>query len=175
MATTINVILMRGLLGRHYSRGIDRLGARIAKLPGVDFVSVEDYSAWRSVRDRVAAWRDPTIIGGHSFGANASTKIAKALKGRVEIPLILSVDPSPYWSFFLWQFGPSRVSGNVARALNFYQPHGWIGRQQLDLARGSSAAIENIEITSASHASIDDHVTLVHDPTVVAIARVIGS
>ena len=93
---TVNVVLMRGLLGRRYSRGMDRLGARIAKLPGVDYIAVEDYSAWRSVRDRVALWRDPTVIGGHSFGANASTIIARALRGSTQIPLLLSVDPSPY-------------------------------------------------------------------------------
>ena len=175
MAKTVNVILMRGLLGERYSRGMDRLGARLAKTPGVDYVTVEDYASWRSVRDRVSAWRDPTIIGGHSFGANASTVIAKALRGRAEIPLIVSVDPSPYWSFFLWQFGPSRVSHNVGRVVNFFQPHGVIGRQRLEPAPGSAAEIENIVVEESSHVTIDDHVELVHDPAVEAVTKVIDS
>jgi len=54
MSNTVNVVLMRGLLGDYYSRGMDRLGARLAKLPGVDYVSVEDYGSWRSIRDRIA-------------------------------------------------------------------------------------------------------------------------
>jgi pimeloyl-ACP methyl ester carboxylesterase len=165
---------MRGLVGQRYSRGMDRLGARIAKISGVDYATVEDYDSWRSVRDRIAAWRDPTIIGGHSFGANASTVIARALRGRTEIPLIISVDPSPYWSFYLWQFGPSRVT-NVRRVVNFYQPHGVIGRQLLEAAPGSAAVIENIVVEDSSHATIDDHVERVHDPAVEAIVSTIES
>lgn len=175
MSKTVNVILMRGLLGEHYSRGMDRLGARLAKVPGVDYVSVEDYASWRSVRDRIGAWRDPTIIGGHSFGANASTIIAKALRGRAEIPLIITVDPSPYWSFYLWQFGPSRIAYNVHRLVNFYQPHGVIGRQRLEPAPGSATTIENIVVEDATHGSIDDHVELVHDPAVDEVVKVIES
>jgi pimeloyl-ACP methyl ester carboxylesterase len=175
MSKTVNVILMRGLLGQRYSRGMDRLGARLAKIPGIDYVTVEDYASWRSIRDRIAAWRDPTVIGGHSFGANASTIIAKALRGRTEVPLIISVDPSPYWSFFLWQFGPSRVAHNVHRVVNFYQPHGVIGRQQLEPAPGSATVIENVVVEDSTHGSIDDHVQLVHDPAVDAIVKVIDS
>lgn len=172
---TVNVVLLRGLLGRRYSRGMDRLSARIARMPGIDYTTVEDYTSWRAVRDRISVWRDPTVIGGHSFGANASTIIAKALKDRVEIPLLLSVDPSPYWSFWLWQFGPSRVAANVRRAVNFYQPHGVIGRQQLAAAPGTSTVVENTLVEDASHVSIDDNVALVHDPIVDAIAKVIQS
>jgi hypothetical protein len=175
MSKTVNVILIRGMLGAYYSRGMDRLGARLAKIPGIDYVSVEDYASWRSIRDRIAAWRDPTIICGHSFGANASTVIAKALRGRAEIPLIITVDPSPYWSFYLLRFGPSRVSYNVRRLVNFYQPHGPIGRQRLEPAPGSATAIENIVVEGSTHVSIDDHVELVHDPAVDEVVKVIES
>jgi len=154
---------------------MDRLGARLAKLPGIDYVTVEDYTAWRSVRNRVAAWRDPTIIGGHSFGANACTVIAKELRGVAEIPLIVSVDPSPYWSFFLLQFGPSRVAHNVGRAVNFYQPHGVIGRQNLERGPGSATIIDNIVVEPSTHLNIDDDVELVHNPAVDAIVRAIES
>jgi len=152
---------------------MDRLGARLAKIPGIDFVSVEDYTAWRAIRNRIAEWRDPTIIGGHSFGANACTVIAKQLAGIKEIPLIISVDPSPYWSFFLMRFGPSRVAYNVGRAVNFYQPHGIIGRQRLERGPASMALIDNIIVEDTDHLSIDDQVELVHEPAIDAVAKAI--
>jgi hypothetical protein len=75
----------------------------------------------------------------------------------------------------LWQFGPSRVAHNVRRLVNFYQPHGVIGRQRLELAPGSATTIENIAVEDADHGSIDDHVELVHDPAVDEVVRIIES
>lgn len=163
----INVVLMRGLLGEIYSRGMDTLGARLAKVDGVDYVTVEDYTNWRSIRNRISKWKDPTVIGGHSFGANAATVIAKALNPAIKIPLILSVDPSQFWSWSLLQFGPSRIGSNVDTALNMYQSIDIVGRQKL-----SGSGVINIPITS-SHTQIDD-LPLVHDQAVAAVKKVIG-
>jgi pimeloyl-ACP methyl ester carboxylesterase len=115
----INVVLMRGLLGKKYSKGMDALGAKIAKLPGVDYMTVEDYTSWRDIRDRVRRWNDDTVLIGHSFGANAATVIAESLLPDKKIPLIIAFDASPYWSWSLLQRGWSYIPSNVAKVVNF--------------------------------------------------------
>lgn len=164
----VNVVLFRGLIGNVYSRGIDVVGAKIAKLPGVDYVTVEDYTNWRSVRDRILKWKDPTILGpSHSYGANAATIVAEALRGKVKIPLVLSVDPSQWFSVWLMQFGPSRIGENVALAINYYQ-HGFpIGNVKL-----SGSNVRNIPVNT-THIQIDD-LPLVHDAAIAEVKKVIG-
>lgn len=164
----INVILMRGLLGKVYSRGMDVLGAKLAKLPGVDYVSVEDYGSWRSIRNRITKWKDPTIVGGHSFGANAATIIAEALP-NIQFPMILSFDPSQYWSWGLWQSGPSYVGQNVGRVVNYYQNGVPIGFQKLET--GDTDILNRLVATS--HTEIDD-VPELHDAAIAEIKKVIG-
>ena len=168
MATRVNVILMRGLAGNIYSRGMDSLGSKLAKLPNVDYITVEDYGSWRSIRDRITKFKDPTVIGGHSFGDNAATMIAAALDGKVNIPLLVGVDPSPYWSWGLWQSGPSALTPNVKKAINLYQNNGLIGRQKLYLASGNKkTALQNILVES-THTEIDDN-ELVHKTIIDAV------
>ena len=163
----VNVILGRGLLGNVYSRGMDVLGAKVAKIPGVDFVSVEDYTSWRSIRDRIPRYRDPTILVGHSFFANAITIIAKQL-AHIKFPLLLPVDPSPYWSWSLWQAGPSVIGTNVARTVNQYQSSGLIGRVRLS---GHNVINEPI---SSTHTQIGDS-ELVHKVAIDEIKKVIAA
>ena len=160
-----NVILMRGLAGNIYSRGMDALGAKLAKLPNVDYVTVEEYGSWKSIRDRIARFRDPTVVGGHSFGANAATIIAEQLHSRgVRFPLLLSIDPSPYWSWSLWQSGPSRIGNNVLKTVNMYQTSGLIGRQTLVGVNVSNVVVES------SHTEIDD-LALVHDRAIQEVQK----
>ena len=167
MATRVNVILMRGLAGSLYSRGLDALGSKLAKLPNVDYVTVEGYEAWRSILARIPHFKDPTVIGGHSFGINAATKIAAALDGKVNIPLILGIDPSQYWSWGLLQSGPSLITPNVKKVVNQYQTSGLIGRQVLRRVNGSLASIQNLPVNS-SHTAIDD-LDLVHKTAIEAV------
>lgn len=167
MATRVNVILMRGLAGNIYSRGMDALGSKLAKLKNVDYITVEDYKSWRSIRDRISKFKDPTVIGGHSFGANAAVRIGRELDGRVNIPLLVSVDPSPYWSWSLLSSGSGAVSMNVQQVLNQYQTSGLIGRQKLWRESGSNDRIKNIAVES-SHTEIDD-LPLVHDAIIAAV------
>lgn len=164
----INVVLLRGLLGNVYSRGMDSLGAKLAKLSGVDYVTVEDYTSWRSVRDRIAKWKDPTVLIGHSYGSNAVTKIAAALSPKVKIPLIVSVDPSQWFSVWLMQFGPSRIGENVALAINYYQQGFPIGNVKL-----SGSNVRNIPVNT-THIQIDD-LPLVHDAAIAEVKKVIGA
>lgn len=152
----INVVLFRGLVGNVYSRGMDTLGAKLAKLPGVDYVTVEDYGSWRSARDRVARWRDPTVLVGHSYGVTAALGVARALGAR--IPLVIAFDPSQWaWmSIALWGTGGNAVAGNVSECVNFYQLSGAIGRQRLARDDGGLRGIENRPVTNAGHKEIDD-------------------
>lgn len=168
MATKVNVILMRGLMGDIYSRGMDVLGSKLAKLPNVDYVTVEGYTSWRDILARIPKFKDRTVIGGHSFGANAATIIGSKLDGKVNIPLLVSVDPSPYWSWGLLQSGPSAVTMNVKKVINQYQTSGLIGRQKLWRPLGTQTDIENIAVSS-SHTEIDD-LKLVHDKIIAAVS-----
>jgi hypothetical protein len=172
MAKQINVVLGRGLLGNVYSRGMDALGAKVAKIEGVDYATVEDYTNWRSTRDRIARWKDPTIIGGHSFYANAATIITESLP-KIEFPFIFTVDPSPYWSWSLWQSGPSPISKNVKSALNLYQNNGLIGRQTIARPGGGTNGIVNWPVNS-THTAIDD-LELVHNAIISEIRKVIAA
>lgn len=167
MATQVNVVLMRGLAGNIYSRGVDALGSKLAKLKNVDYITVEDYGSWRSIRDRITKFKDPTVIGGHSFGANAATIIGTELDGRVNIPLLVSIDPSPFWSWSLRQSGPDAVSMNVKSVLNQYQNNGLIGRQKLWRPLGTATGIKNLAVES-THTEIDD-LPLVHDAIIAAV------
>lgn len=167
----VNVVLQRGLLGNAYSKGMDALGAKLAKVPGVDYVSVEDYSNWRSVRDRVARWNDPTILIGHSFGANAATKIATQVSK--EIPLIVSFDASPYWSWWLLQRGWSYIAPNVKHVVNFFQYGLPIGNQQLTRNRsGDVTGIENI-VVDTTHTDIDD-MEILHQRAINEVKAIIN-
>lgn len=160
-----NYVAFRGLMGNVYSRGVDACAAKIAKLPHIDYVNVEDYANWRAAMARILKYRDPTILGlSHSFGGNAVTIIAEALRGRVTFPLMLTVDPSPYWSWSLWQSGPSRIGNNVLKTVNMYQMNGLIGRQTLVGVNVSNVVVES------SHTEIDD-LALVHDRAVQEVQK----
>lgn len=172
MPKQVNVVLMRGLAGNVYSRGMDALGAKLAKLPGVDYVSVEDYGSFASIEKRIMRYRDPTILIGHSFGANAATIIGEELQYVVNIPLIITFDPSQHWSWRLFQSGPSYLFSNTARAVNFYQPGGLIGDQKLFRAQGSTTDIVN-KLIATSHTEIDDLPTL-HEEAIEEVKKVIG-
>jgi hypothetical protein len=167
MATRVNVILMRGLAGAIYSRGMDALGAKLAKLPNVDYITVEEYGSWRTIRDRIPKFKDPTVIGGHSFGANAAVRVGRELDGKVNIPLLVSVDPSQYWSWKLLSSGPGAVSMNVKHVLNQYQTGGFIGRQTLWRESGSNYQIKNLAVED-SHTGIDDN-EMVHKTIIEAV------
>lgn len=164
-----NVVLMRGLLGEVYSKGMDTLGAKLAKLPNVDYVTVEDYANWRSIRDRLTRWRDKSIIGGHSFGANAATIIAESLP-KLPIPMLLSFDPSQYWSWRLFQKGPSFVPQSVGRVVNYYQNGFPIGYQQL---RTGDNDLLNMRVET-THTEIDD-IPMLHDLAIKEVQKIINA
>ena len=159
----VNVVLMRGLLGWYYSRGMDELGSKLAKLENVDYVTVEDYYRWRNIRKRLNAWMQPTVLIGHSFGANAAVKIANKL--RKDTPLVVTVDPSQFFSVTLLSSGVEKPSNKIKKLLNFYQTRSTIGSVEI-----AGDQVENIEVKDANHVSIDDKRS-VHERIIEEISK----
>jgi hypothetical protein len=78
------------------------------------------------------------ILFGHSWGASAVVLLARELN-RVGIPVLLTVQVDSVAKF--WQ-NDSVIPGNVAEAVNFYQPHGLLhGRAQITAADPSRTQI----------------------------------
>lgn len=78
------------------------------------------------------------ILFGHSWGASAVVLLARELD-RAGIPVLLTVQVDSVAKF--WQ-SDRVIPGNVAAAVNFYQPNGWIhGRSQITAADTSKTQI----------------------------------
>lgn len=68
------------------------------------------------------------VLFGHSWGASAAVLLARDLQ-REGVPVLLTVQVDSVAK--MWQ-NDAIIPGNVAEAVNFYQPHGIIhGRRQI--------------------------------------------
>ena len=113
--------LFRGVAGLIYSRGVDKLAARIrqAGIPA----SVDTYLLWRPVAD--AAVRDyrrdpqPITLIGHSMGGDAALDFAEYLNAaHIPVSLLVTYDPSRI---------ADDVPPNVERYINIYQSSNFMG------------------------------------------------
>jgi pimeloyl-ACP methyl ester carboxylesterase len=78
------------------------------------------------------------VLFGHSWGAAAAVLLARDLQ-RDGIPVLLTAQVDSVAKF--WQ-NDSVIPGNVAEAVNFYQPHGLIhGRKRITAADPSHTQI----------------------------------
>lgn len=78
------------------------------------------------------------MLFGHSWGASAVVLLARDLH-RVGVPVMLTVQVDSVAK--LWQ-NDIVIPGNVAAAVNFYQPHGFIhGRSEIKAADDSKTRI----------------------------------
>ncbi len=146
------IILVRGLLGMLYSRGMDSLAAKL-KARGCD-VQVWNHSvifiAWFGNVSRIAAevsrlvavGQTPILVG-HSFGANTILMVARNVSAS--LPLLCAVDPAAQYD--------CGVPRNVKKALGFRQQLGAIGRGQLS-PRGDPRITDIL--TRDAHVYIDD-------------------
>ena len=154
----LNVVMLRGVAGNVFSTGLDALSLKLQSLPNVDYVVVSPYTDWAGWLKHSENWKDPTVWIGHSFGANAITKIAT--KTNKKIPLLVTVDTSPWFSFQLFQAGPYNIPSNVDKVINFKQNSSlFIRGQDLKRTDGSSRNIENI-LVNTIHANIDDNLSV---------------
>jgi thioesterase domain-containing protein len=108
------VFLLRGRYGV-FSTGLDRIRAKLASA-GVP----AEISHWGNIQRAcnaiMADRHGPSVLIGHSLGANASVTIACRLKAA-GIPLDLLVTFDPVGTVPLHP-----VPSNVRQALNFFQP-----------------------------------------------------
>lgn len=113
--------LFRGVAGLIYSRGIDKLAARIRR-DGIP-ASVDTYLLWRPTADQAVRdyRRDPqpiTLIG-HSMGGDAALDFAEYLNAaHIPVGLLVTYDPSRI---------ADDVPPNVARYINIYQSSNIMG------------------------------------------------
>jgi hypothetical protein len=78
------------------------------------------------------------ILFGHSWGASAVVLLARELNG-IGVPVMLTVQVDSVAK--PWQ-SDAVIPGNVAAAVNFYQPHGFIhGRSEITAADESKTHI----------------------------------
>lgn len=175
MATAPNkvtVILVRGLLGMIYSRGMDTLAAKL-RAKGYN-VQVWNHSwlfiAWFANTAAIAAEVARLIkagyvvvLVGHSFGANTILFVLYRLLQLMPIatiPLVIAVDPAAQYD--------TTVAKNAVKAMGFRQAGNLIGRGQLG-PKGDKR-IEDI-LTQDAHVYIDDD-PAVHNRALAEIAKV---
>lgn len=113
--------LFRGVAGLIYSRGIDKLAARIRRT-GIP-ASIDTYLLWRPTAD--AAIRDyrrdpqPITLIGHSMGGDAVLDFAEYLNAaHIPVSLLVTYDPTRI---------ADDVPPNVARYINIYQSSSFMG------------------------------------------------
>ncbi|MFN4243899.1 MAG: thioesterase domain-containing protein [Tepidisphaerales bacterium] len=143
-----NAYLFRGWIGI-FSAGIDQLGAKLNDA-GVR-ATVYQESQWRDVARQIrrrynaesVAQREPIVLIGHSYGADAALRIAEQLDAHgIPVDLIITLDPVT----------PPRVTGNVRRVYNLYQSNGmldafpWLRGIPLEAAPGAKVEIQNMDI-----------------------------
>jgi hypothetical protein len=113
--------LFRGVAGLIYSRGIDKLAARIRRL-GIP-ASVGTYLLWRPTADE--AIRDyrrdpqPIVLIGHSMGGDCVLDFAELLnQAGIPVSLLVTYDPTRI---------ADDVPPNVGRYINIYQSSNFMG------------------------------------------------
>lgn len=165
--TEANVLFSYGYGGARWSGGLDLLRHRVAKLNNVDFTKVVEYTSMSSVERLLKVFRDPTILVGHSYGVAAM--IGAARKSGVKVPLIISIDPSPWISLFIpasWSirsFGGYSKPSNVKRIHNFHT-NDFPGGVQIDGAENELVLVDHLLVDDADE---------VHDKSVALIEQAI--
>lgn len=170
MATAPNkvtVILVRGLLGMIFSRGMDALAAKLSK-DGYN-TQVWNHSpfflVWFAYKgaiaaeiERLTAAGQTVALVGHSFGANVLIMAARLIP-TTRIPLLVAIDPAAQYD--------CTVPGNIFKAIGFRQEIGAIGRGRL-LPKGS-ARITDV-LLNGTHSYLDDD-PAVHSHAIAEIKR----
>lgn len=152
----INVVFYRGLAGEKYSTGLDVLALKAKKIPGVDYVAVTGYASRHVWARAIGSFKDPTAIVAHSFGANAAFEMAREYP-NLKLPLIISFDPSRYWSMGTFFGGREIVPNNVKSVRNYYQRQDWpIKGVPCYRTDGGMTGIINL-LTYDEHVDIEDH------------------
>ncbi len=113
--------LFRGVAGLIYSRGIDKLAARIRRA-GIP-ASVGTYLLWRpTVDEAIRDYRrdpQPIVLIGHSMGGDCVLDFAEMLnQAGIPVSLLVTYDPTRI---------ADNVPPNVERYINIYQSSNFMG------------------------------------------------
>lgn len=163
-----HAFLMHGLFGKSmgFSLGIDALADKLTR-EGIR-TSIYEYTNYAKVAKDIelAAYKGCKIIlGGHSLGANWSTRIAAAQLSNIPIPLLVSIDPTVTTIFE--RVKP--IGNNVGIALNWYNTTASLcGHARLTHIDGYHGKLVNTGI-ALDHVAMDDDKDI-HD-TVLRYAR----
>jgi hypothetical protein len=143
------VVLLRGWFGV-FSMGLDTVAEQLKAL-GIN-AEVSGHLSWQNevteiLRERSAGRSGPLILVGHSQGANNVIDMARALdQSHVTVDLLITLSP----------FMQNRVSGNVVKAINYYQAPGW--GQPIEADQGFRGKLINVNLAddpTISHIGID--------------------
>lgn len=151
-----NAYLFRGFIGV-FSTGMNALGEELNK-EGVR-TRVFQADQWQQVADTIADKynanpnREPVVLVGHSYGADNILQIAQRLKDKnVKIDLIITLDPVT----------PPKVSSNVVKVVNLYQPNGawdkfpWLRGIPLEAEEPGKVALLNEDIRNKRTDLLED-------------------
>lgn len=149
-----------------FSTGMDDLAAKL-RARGVDARSL-GFASWQDVareaKERRDKTRQPIILLGHSFGANAAVLVAQQLaKVKTPAALIILFDPTAVL----------QVPPNVTRLVNFYSSTVIGMNLQVQPGPQFTGKLENVAQADIGHLDIDNDVRL-HDRAIRDILRVLG-
>lgn len=126
----VTVILVRGLFGMVWSRGMDDLAAKLrargynTQVWNHSFLFIAFFGNTSAIAAEVmrlfSVGQTPILIG-HSFGANTILMVSRLMAHS--LPLIVPVDPAKQYD--------CSVPKNVQKALGFYELQGGLGEGQL--------------------------------------------
>ena len=165
----ITVILIRGLLGLIFSRGMDTLAGKL-KAKGYN-VQVWNHSflpiwpLWFGYVPAIAGEvgkltraGQTVLIGGHSFGGTAALMVARKLPDW-KCKALFAVDPAAQYD--------TTVPDNVEKAFGFRNILGGLGQGKLKPMR---VGMSDTALT-VSHVAIDDDAR-VHERIIAEVAKI---
>jgi hypothetical protein len=132
------VYFVRGILGV-FSRGLDQMGETLND-QGIN-ATVINHQAWKKAAVTIASHhkknkKDPIILIGHSWGANAILRIAKFLQQRdIKVQYFVTFEPNINLP----------VPANVESAANYYLSNSLLGLK-LKKQQGSSGHLQNVDL-----------------------------
>ncbi len=155
------VYVFRGLAGVVFSRGMDRLAARIKEAGVTSFINAFPACgavARQAIRDYRRDPKPITLIG-HSLGGNCAITFAKWLKDEnIPVNLVVTFDPTrnaPDLPFNIERYINIYKSNNVLGAGDVKDPQGFPGHYaSFDLSAHSEITHINIDKQNALHEQI---------------------
>jgi pimeloyl-ACP methyl ester carboxylesterase len=166
-AKQITVILVRGLLGMIYSRGMDTLAGKLSSLGyntqvwNHSFFFLAWFANKQVIADEIKRLRDngqTVVLVGHSFGANVLLMAARLIP-NIRIALLIAIDPAAQYDL--------TVPGNIQRAIGIRQAQGAIGRGQLKPT--GTPRITDL-LMDGGHTWLDD-APVVHNRVIAEVAK----